>query len=195
VVRNGIQYEVDQIITEGGRTTRNAVEYLISLGHKKVGYVGPCHVDENFENYNSVLKKHDFECRCDFVFDGQRTEETGLKAIENFLSLEDKPTAIYCSNDIIAVGALRYLAQNKITSYKPAIIACDGIEQGEYTKPMLSTVSVDKREVASLAIETLISRLKGIHSSQLVIQMEGKLLVRESSRQLETDDYYCEYYI
>jgi DNA-binding LacI/PurR family transcriptional regulator len=80
---------------------------------------------------------------------------------------------------------LRYLAQNKITSYKPAVIACDGIEQEEYTKPMLSTVSVNKREVASLAIETVLSRLKGTHSSPLVIQMEGKLLPRENCNPLK----------
>jgi DNA-binding LacI/PurR family transcriptional regulator len=195
VVRNGIQYEVDQITTEGGRTTKKAVEYLVSQGHKKIGYVGPCHIDENFENYNKALGKYDLEARRDFIFDGQRTEETGVNAINYFLSLEDKPTAIFFSNDIIAVGSLRYLSQNKITSYKPSIIACDGIEQGEYTKPMLSTLNVDKEEAAILAVETLTGRLKGRHHSPIVIQMEGELLIRESSRKIELEDYYCEYYI
>jgi DNA-binding LacI/PurR family transcriptional regulator len=171
------------------------LEYLVTQEHKKIGYAGPCQLDENFENYCQVLEKYNFEIRRDFIFDCQRTEEEGVRAIRHFLALEDKPTAIYFSNDIIAVGALRYLSQKRIVSYKPSIIASDGIEQGEYTKPMLSTLNVDKEEIASLAIDTLVGRLDGTHRSQIVIQMEGELLVRESSKREENEMYYCEYYI
>jgi DNA-binding LacI/PurR family transcriptional regulator len=195
VVRNGLQYDVDQIITEGGRSTSKAVEYFVSQGHQKIGYAGPCQMDENFENYGKVLDKYGMELRRDFIFDCQRTEEAGVKAIQHFLAQEDKPTAIYFSNDIIAVGALRYLSQNRIVSYQPSIIASDGIEQGEYTKPMLSTVNVNKEEIAALAIDTLTGRLRGRHTSQLVMQLEGDLLIRESSRKEESEMYYCEYYI
>lgn len=192
VVRNGAQYEVDEIISEGDRSVRKAVEYLVSLGHKKIGYVGPCQMDEN---YLRVLKKHDIPYKGEFIFDGKRNEATGIDAINHFMTLEEKPTAIYFSNDIIAIGALRYLQTNKILSYKPSIISCDGIEQGQYTTPMLTTVEVQKDEIARLAVYVLLGRLNKVHQTPILLEMEGRLVIRDSCTDIRNVDGYCEYYI
>lgn len=194
IVRNGEEYEVDEIITEGGRTIQKAIEHLFLLGHRKIGYVGACRYDESFQKYTHAMERFGAVMNQSWVVEASRTEEAGREAMKYYLSLEEKPSAIYFMNDIIAVGALRYLGSKKNRYYNPAIISCDGIEEGKYTTPMLSTMEAAKEDIARIAVETLLGRLQKRHTAPIMITLEGRLVIRESCQRFD-EIAGCEYYI
>ena len=90
----------------------------------------------------------------------------------------DAPTAIYCANDMIAIGMLKCLNKYKNHYYVPSIISSDDIEEAQYTKPMLTTVRLPKEEMGKFALYLLIDRLDGGHKGIVRTELEGKLMIR-----------------
>ena len=62
----------------------------------------------------------------------------------------------------------------------PSIISSDDIEQAQYTAPMLTTVKLPKDEMGKFAMQLLLSRMKGEHKSIVRVELEGKLMIRNS---------------
>lgn len=195
IVRNHADSGVDEVLLDGNQIASTALEYLISLGHKKIGYIGDCRFDECFTGYMNAMRIHQLDVNMEWVIEAPRSEAGGYDAMEQILGMSDKPTALFCLVDAIAIGAMRRLNRRKNKLYMPSIIASDGIEEGKYISPMLTTVECPKEDMAQLAVLLLINRLKKGHKSPAKIVVDGKLVVREScNRALPIDDN-IEYYI
>ena len=128
-----------------------------------------------------------------YIYDTKQTETAGYDIMEKVLKQQDKPTAIYCANDITAVGMLKAMAKSKNKYINISIISSDDIEQAQFTKPMLTTVALPKAEMARFAVNLLISRIKGQHEAVTKVELEGKLIVRESCVDVEYSSW--NYYI
>lgn len=100
--------------------------------------------------------------------------------MQKFMQSEERPTGIYCANDITAIGMLKFLETNKNRYYIPSIIASDDIEEAQYTRPMLTTVRLLKEEMGKFALYLLVDRMRGGHKSVVRTELEGKLMVRNS---------------
>lgn len=195
IVRNHADHGVDQVLMDGNQVAATALEYLISLGHKKIGYIGDCTFDECFTGYRNTLKLHQIAVNRDYVFEEPRSEDGGYHAMEQILGMQDRPTAIFCLADAIAIGALKRLNKRKNKIYMPSIIACDGIEEGQYTKPMLTTVECPKEDMARLAVLLLLNRLEKGHKSSVRAVVDGRLVIRESCKRAAEGEEGIEYYI
>ena len=192
--RNSTNYEIDEVLCDGRKIAAMAIEHLVSLGHRKIAYVGKCHHEARYNGYMDVMKKHDLDFLPEYVIEIDQSEKEGYKVMEKFVKMEDLPTGIYCANDITAVGMLKSLNQLKNSFYTPSIISSDGIEEGEYTKPMLSTVKLPKENMAKFAMYLLLDRIKGGHDEVARIELEGRLVLRSSCCDV-TDSSQVEYYI
>ena len=71
VNRNSTNYEVDEVLCDGKKIAAAAVEYLIFLGHKNIGYIGQCHSEDRYNGYLETLKKHDLDVirNADYIID------------------------------------------------------------------------------------------------------------------------------
>ncbi len=193
VNRNSTNYEVDEILCDGKKIAATAVEYLISLGHRNIAYVGECHNEARYYGYMDTLKKHDIELDPDYLIETRQTEAEGFEIMKELLSSEDCPTGIYCANDITAIGMLKCLNKYKNRYYMPSIIASDDIEEAQNITPMLTTVRLPKDEMGRFALQLLLDRLKGGHKGVIRTEMEGKLIVRGSCTPVEQSMWsdYC----
>lgn len=194
VNRNSTNYKVDEVICDGKRIAAMAVEYLISLGHRKIGYVGDCHNESRYKGYQETLFQYNIDMDINNVIETEHTEAEGFEVMEKLIQRADAPTAIYCANDMIAIGMLKCLNKYKNRYYVPSIIASDDIEEAQYTKPMLTTVRLPKEEMGKFAIYLLLDRLSGGHKGIVRTELEGKLIVRESCASVE-NSRRVEYYI
>lgn len=193
VNRNSTNYEVDEVLCDGKKIASIAVEYLISLGHRNIGYVGECHNEARYNGYVETLRKHEIDVEADYVVESRQTEAEGFEIMKRFLQSEDCPTGIYCANDITAIGMLKCLNKFKNRYYMPSIISSDDIEQAQYTTPMLTTVRLPKDEMGKFALYLLLDRMKGGHKSVVRSELEGKLMIRNSCTEVEAStwsDYY-----
>lgn len=194
VNRNSINYEIDEVLCDGAKIASMAVEYLIKKGHKNIAYVGNIKNETRFNGYIATMKKYELEVMSDYIYDVAQTEKQGYKTMEEVLKEQDKPTAFYCANDIMAVGMIKSLNHHRNRYYMPSIIASDNIEQSQYTSPMLTTVNLPRQEMGRFAVELLLDRIKGGHSNVIKFEIEGNIVVRESVTCVD-ETYITEYCI
>ncbi len=191
--RDTTNYEVDEVLCDGKKIASLAVEYLIHLGHRNIGYVGECHNEARYNGFLDTLRKHEIDVEPEYIIETKQTEAEGYEVMRRIMQLDDYPTGIYCANDIIAVGMLKCLNKYKNRYYTPSIISSDDIDEAQYTKPMLSTVKLPKEEMGKFAIYLLIDRLRGGHKGAVHMELEGKLVIRNSCfpvAETSWSDYY-----
>lgn len=190
--RTPTKMKVDEVVCDGKALASIAMEHLISLGHHDIAYVGQTHNEPKFMGYQETLTKYNFLQEIDWIYNAEQREEHGFKIMEKIMNLEKKPSGIYCANDIIAVGMLKYLQRKQQKNYYPSIISNDDIKEAQYTSPMLTTVHIPYDEMASLAITLLIDRINGKHRTAVRLELNGTLIERGSCKY---NNDAIEYYI
>lgn len=87
VNRNSTNYEVDEVLCDGQKVATIAVDYLVSLGHKNIAYVGDCYNEARYRGYLEALHRHDIEPEADYILQTGQTEAEGYAAIQKFMEL------------------------------------------------------------------------------------------------------------
>lgn len=191
--RNSTDYEVDEVLCDGSRIAQTAVGYLAKLGHTRIGYVGDCHSESRFMGYQKALTENRLSPDIDNIYDTLPNEANGILAYEYFSAMSDPPTGIYCANDILAVGMIKAMGRRRGRGYLPSVISSDDIDAAQYTKPMLTSVSIPKNEMVRFALMLLLDRIRGGHKTVSRLEVEGTLVIRESCRpfkELNEPEYY-----
>lgn len=183
--RNSTDYAVDEVICDGAHIANLAMNYLIKLGHRRIGYVGSCHHESRYTGYLQEMFRHNLEPLPEDTMEVRHIESEGYKAMQHFLKQENPPTAFYCANDMVAIGMLKCLAKAKNKYYFPSIISSDDIEAAQFIKPMLTTVRIDKEAMARFATAILLDRIHGGHSESISLKIDGKLMIRESCTRVD----------
>lgn len=192
--RNSSDGLIDEVTCDGRKIASLAVGHLLCLGHKKIGYVGKVRGESRYKGYCEMLHEHSAELYPEYILEIRQTEPEGYRAMQQILAMEDPPTGIYFANDITAIGALKCLSEHGSMLYHPSIISSDDIEEGQFSKPMLSTVHLPKESMARFAMMLLLDRIRGAHREVTRIEMSGKLMIRSSTgRAAET--HQPEYFI
>ena len=177
--RNPTDFQYDEVICSGEAAAKIAVEHLISLGHRKIAYIGDCTYESRYIGYYQALLAHQIPLDYQFIHPSKQTEEEGFHIMNTILSSLERPTAIFCANDCTAIGVLKAL---KRTRKHPdiSVISIDNIEASAHTTPMLTTIDIPKQEMAHLALLSLLEQQKGAHRECVRIELPCRLLERES---------------
>lgn len=178
--RNPTDYEYDEVICNGTTAAEKAVEYLISLGHTNIAYIGDCTYESRYIGYYRTLLNHKIPLNHANIHPTDQTSESGYNAMINIINSQQKPTAIFCANDTSAIGVLNALKKHKRKKYFPSVISIDNISASEKTSPMLTTINIPKEEMVHLALNLLADRLKGLHRENVRIELPCTLVLRES---------------
>ncbi len=182
--RNSVDFAVDEVTCDGSKLAMEAVEHLIALGHSRIAYAGEREAESRFAGYEKAMEKHGLLLREEYILKAAHTKAEGVRLMKKLLTMKERPTAVFCANDILAIGMLGCLESKKNYRYEPSIIGCDDIEEAQYTSPMLSSVHVPKEEMGYLAITLLCDRMKGGHRAASKLELLGKLVQRSSTRAL-----------
>ena len=185
---------LDEVTCSGKKNTALALEYLIKLGHRNIGYAGECNNDLSFIGFRDTLFLHNIELDISNIFECEVSIQNGYDIIEKLIQYKKPPTAIYCQNDLLAVGMLRCLSKYKNRYYMPSVISCGDIEESRFTKPMLTTIRIPKEEMAKYAVYLLLDKLTGGHTANVRIDLDGILIVRDSCTTPDSA-MSCEYVI
>jgi LacI family transcriptional regulator len=141
---------------------RKATEELIKAGHKRIGLIGGeswmYATNARFKGYKKALEAHDIEFDPDLICYGNWRPDKGYEATMLLMSLSNPPTAIFCGNDLMAVGAYQALAVlGKRVPQDVAVVGYDNQEQlAVYLKPPLSTVALPHYEIGRWAVKHLL---------------------------------------
>ncbi len=139
---------------------RAAVNHLVGLGHRKIGFLaGPhkLHSAITRENdFRTAIKEAGLEIEAPWVIECDHTARGGVAGFERLRSLPSQPTAILCSNDMTAVGVLRAVYMSGLRVPQDlSVIGLDDIDFAEFTLPPLTTIRLSRAELARAAFDAL----------------------------------------
>lgn len=179
----------DRVAIDSYAAGRAATEHLIDLGRRRIASIGAAPSGDavsrgRYEGYYDALVAAGIRPSARLVMPLRRwRQEKGVEAIERLLALSKPPDAVFCSNDLLAHGALRALYDHGVRVPEDvAVVGIDDIAENRYTRPSLTSIAPDKRHIAETAVGLLADRLKGSFSSAPREFIAGfHLEVREST--------------
>jgi DNA-binding LacI/PurR family transcriptional regulator len=176
---------VHSVMIDNPAASRQATEHLLQLGHKRIAYIGDqfgFQSDiERFAGYRSTLEVADIPFFPELTAHGDGKAEGGMRAMEKLLGLADPPTAVFCYNDMSALGALRAIhAHGLRVPDDISVVGFDDLFIASYISPTLTTISQPMRQMGSMAMEILLNLFSG-SNSKTNMKVQGQLIVREST--------------
>jgi len=154
------------IISDNEKGAREAVRHLAELGHQKIAVIEGEEItiptQKRLAGYKAEMKAQNLEIKDDWIIQGRFSVDGGIKAMEKILKLEDRPTAIFCMGDEIAVGAMQTIKEAGLNVPDDfSIVGFDDIEISQYLNPALTTIRQQKDEM-------------GIEAANMVLEMINK---------------------
>lgn len=176
------------VLTDNLEAAERATRHLIDLGHTRIGHLlGPEHnivSKERHTGFARALEKAGLQQRPDWCLRGDFEMETGYAAAARFLSLPERPSAFFASNDESAIGFLSGLRQHGIICPRDiSVIGFDDLGVTPHIEPPLTTMRQPREMLGRMAAEALIDMIDGIvHPDKpLRIVLRSELVVREST--------------
>jgi DNA-binding LacI/PurR family transcriptional regulator len=166
-----------------------ATSHLADLGHRRVAYVtGPANHSDDLDRlagYRQAIVEAGLALDPALIVPGTGRVGGGQRALPALTALADSPTAVFCYNDMTAMGLLRAAREEGISVPGDlAVVGFDDVPLASYIEPPLTTIAQPKLDMGKRAMEMALDLLSrggqaGGVTSNVVVQ--GKLIVRESS--------------
>ena len=164
---------------------RLAGEHLLAQGRRKIAFLG--HADEHYPEFGGryaglcyALEEAGIEPDARLQFDALTTEEEGRVAAKALLESRLAFDAIFAASDLIAIGAMRALAEaGRSVPDEVAVVGFDDIPAASLTTPPLTTVMQDIGGAGEALVETLLAQIEGRDLPPR--KLPGRLIVRASS--------------
>ncbi len=152
------EVKVDTVIADNVGSGHQATEYLITLGHSRIGCIaGPQELEissKRVEGYRRALEQHGLPLGEELLVYGDFRSRGGYEAMRELLALDEPPTAVFACNDLMAIGSICAVSQKKLSIPQDvAIIGCDALASTSFTNPSLATVAQPKHEMGAAAVE------------------------------------------
>jgi LacI family transcriptional regulator len=178
---------VDTVTVHNLRASQTAVEYLLRLGHRRIGIVtGLPHLStsaERLKGYRRALRKAGIALDPEMVRQGDFRQEGAFGAAQSLLALRQRPTAIFASNNLMAIGTMLAVRAAGLSCPEDVSLACfDDFEWAGVFHPRLTVLRQPTAEIGQKAIELLLARLGAGKNGAAPhhIALKAELVVRDS---------------
>lgn len=163
----------------------SALKYLVEKGHKDIaileGKEGFISTVNRKDGYLQALIENKIEIKQEYMVGGNYDIESGYQGMKKLLSLPDIPTAVFCSNDNMAVGAMKAIHESGLKVPEDiSIIGFDNSEFCKYVTPALTTVKKPIKEMSTEGAGKLMDMLEGREVKGERIYISTELVIRES---------------
>jgi DNA-binding LacI/PurR family transcriptional regulator len=176
------------VVSDAEGAGRMAAEHLLGLEHSRIAFIGPSADVHTFRmrerGFAKALRAAGSTLDSDLVRRAPATVAGGIAAMRALLALPKPPTAVFCANDLLALGAYKACGQASVQIPRDvSIVGCDDIEFAQLVTPELTTVAVPARELGARAARLLARDLAGDPAppSQRGRMLPVKLIVRGST--------------
>lgn len=163
-----------------------AVHYLIELGHRNIAYIGNSFLTDfsaqTFSGYKKAIEEKRLATNMQWIQLDSRDEQSAYQCMKNIFASPSLPTAVFCSADIYAIGAVRYIKEAGLKVPDDiSVVSIDDIILSRYTDPKLTTIRIDKIEMGHIAMDLLIKEIQGEPVKSVVIKPDV-LIIRNSTK-------------
>jgi len=165
---------------------RLAAQHLLLSGHRRIAFLaGPLASRSGRlrrKGFQSELSAAGVSCPPEWMPHGAPTVEGGTTAAYQVLTCQPAPTALFCFNDLVAVGALLACTELGLgVPHDVAVVGADDIPLAALVTPALTTVRVPRYELGSQAVRLLLEQVAGQAGGGQEVVLKPELVVRDST--------------
>jgi len=182
---------VNSVVVDNRAAAARATRYLIELGHTRIGHLmSPSRNKSDSERrlgFEQAMRETGLLTRPEWMVQGDHNLATGIAAGEHLLALNERPTAIFCGNDEMAIGLIHRLRLAGIECPRDiSVIGFDDIAVAAYFAPPLTTMRQPREDIGRVTTRTLIDIIEGVipPGEPVHVTLRAELVVRDSTRQL-----------
>ncbi|MEX5746079.1 LacI family DNA-binding transcriptional regulator [Massilia sp. X63] len=162
-----------------------ATMHLLDAGHRRIGFInGEAWIEaaaERLKGYRQALSTRDIPFDPLLVREGDWQVSAGHAHAQALLALPDAPTALFCANDLMAIGALEAARERRLqVPGQLSVVGYDDQDIARYTQPPLTTVLLPNYEMGRWATENLIAQVNGGSPRRTCMKMDCPLVERDS---------------
>lgn len=173
------------VLSDDEEGTFKAVEHLIQNGHKDIAIIeGKLKFKSAKKRKDGFLKaliKYKLPINSEFMVEGSYDMKSGYEGMKRLLNLPKRPSAVFCSNDDMAIGAIKAIFDKGLRIPEDiSIVGFDDREFSEYTTPSLTTVKRPIEEISIIAGKKLLEVINGKKYEGEKIYIKTKLILRDS---------------
>ncbi|MBU3075773.1 LacI family DNA-binding transcriptional regulator [Clostridium estertheticum] len=177
------------ILSSDKKGVYEAVNYLIQNGHKDIAIIegkkGFNSTTERKNGFLDALIENKIQINSKYIVEGNYTIGSGYDAMKKLLSLSEIPTAVFCSNDEMAIGAMKATVEAGLNVPNDiSIMGFDGMQLGDYLTPALTTVRRPIIEISKIGAEKLLSIIENNTDDGEKIYISTELIKRDSVAKL-----------
>jgi LacI family transcriptional regulator len=164
----------------------NATEYLIKLGHNRIGFITgsmdlSCSKDR-LDGYRSALRTHHIPDGPELIYEGTFFQPDGYAGTCALLDINNPPTAIFASNDVMALGAMDAVRSHGLRVPEDvSVLGFDDIPQAALVRPTLTTVRQPLEQMGRVATQMLLDMLKNPEKEIDRVELPTELMARGST--------------
>ena len=178
--------ELASVVLDNYRAGSIAGDHLAGLGHRTIGCItGPMKIAlsrERLAGFRDALARHGALLPDGLVFEGDFKFESGLEGAREILGRYPHATALWAQNDLMAIGALKYLSGiGKVVPADISLMGMDDITMARMITPSLTTVIQPFEEICEKAVELVLAKRDGGDGTTRKIVIEPGLAVRDST--------------
>jgi LacI family transcriptional regulator len=179
--------QADIVSADDHQIGRDAVDHLAERGHQRIATIaGPLDAQPGlgrFEGFRDQMRARGLRLPASRIAESDFTREGGRAAMERLLKGRSVPTAIFCANDLMAIGALDAArAAGRSVPADLAVLGVDDIDAAALVSPALSTIRVPAREIGHAAGRLLVERIDGnLPAARRTVLVAHELIRRETT--------------
>lgn len=179
--------QVDRSFTNDKAGACEATRYLLAKGHQCIAMIsGPPDMEPSVERlagYQEALREVALPFDTTLVIEGAFTRASGAQAMHTLMQLAERPTAIFCANDLMAIGVLDYAREHTLRVPDDiAVVGYDDIEAASLVTPALTTVVNPAYEMGKAAGQLLLERItKEYEGPRREVRSEKQFIPRASA--------------
>lgn len=188
---------IDSVYFDGYVNAQKAVGHLVECGCERICHIaGPAElqiVQERLEGYKKCLQDNGKKLDEDkMIVYGDYTHQSGYLSMEKLLDDVPDLDGVFCSNDQMAIGALRVLKERKKSVPEDIkLIGYDDVFVSSVVEPPISTIHIQKNTAGRRAAEILFDRIEHPEKNELAvgIKLESRLVIRKSTMEGVEEDW------
>lgn len=176
---------VDRIQDNSVKGAHLAIQYLVQSGHKRIAYIGgplsKLPAKQRLEGFLGAMDQAGLVVEPDWVIESDFEFEGGKVGMQQLLSCEHLPSAVFVGNDAMAMGAISEAQLSGVRIPEQlSIIGYDNCLYSAYFSPPLTTINQPKEKLAELAITAMVERIENPRQEGRTMMLEPNLVVRSS---------------
>jgi LacI family repressor for deo operon, udp, cdd, tsx, nupC, and nupG len=166
--------------------SKEATEYLLSLGHKRIavitGHAITTSTEDRLSGYKTALEESNISIDQSLIRRANYDIQEAEKETENLMKMQPRPTAIFAFSDEMAIGSLSALHKLKIKiPEEVSVIGFDGITYAPFLTPALTTISQPFQDIGAACMDLLLPQLNGAKMQGCNTVLSHQLIVRKST--------------